>query len=158
MSNVVWINSGYDWRLRQARKPGWRGAWVMSDLDFEMKLDRLFNEPPAMPDSEAFARLVEMRLDRGWTVRQLALGAARSLARTRAGHRPRRGVGGLHPGRIHQIGGMGREPAGIPRGMSRVSAEKWDGRLGHGEGNIRRIASVCWPQVNRRPPVVASVA
>jgi hypothetical protein len=52
----------------------------MSDLDFEMKLDRLFNEPPAMPDSEAFARLVEMRLDRGWNVRQLALGAAGLVA------------------------------------------------------------------------------
>ncbi len=52
----------------------------MADLDFEMKLDRMFNEPPAMPDAETFSRLVEMRLDRGWTVRQVALGAAGLIA------------------------------------------------------------------------------
>ena len=38
---------------------------------------------------------------------------------------------------------MGREPAGIPRSIARVSAKKWDGRLGHGEGNIRWIVAVC---------------
>lgn len=48
----------------------------MADLDFEMKLDRMFNEPPAFHDSAAFAKLVEMRLDRGWGMRQIALGVA----------------------------------------------------------------------------------
>ncbi len=38
---------------------------------------------------------------------------------------------------------MRREPAGIPRGVSRVSAQKWNGRLGHGEGNIRWIVDEC---------------
>jgi hypothetical protein len=38
---------------------------------------------------------------------------------------------------------MSREPAGIPRSIARVSAKKWDGRLGHGEGNIRWIVAVC---------------
>jgi hypothetical protein len=52
----------------------------MAELDFEMRLDRMFNEPPAMADSEAFARLVEMRLDRGWTLRQVAIGAAGLVA------------------------------------------------------------------------------
>lgn len=37
---------------------------------------------------------------------------------------------------------MSRKPSGIPRSISRVSAQKWDGRLGHGEGNIRCIGAV----------------
>jgi hypothetical protein len=52
----------------------------MADLDFEMKLDRMFNDPPALPDAEAFAKLVELRLDRGWNIRQVALGAAGLVA------------------------------------------------------------------------------
>lgn len=52
----------------------------MAELDFEMKLDRMFNEPPAMADSEAFARLVELRLDRGWNLRQVAIGGAGLVA------------------------------------------------------------------------------
>lgn len=52
----------------------------MAELDFEMKLDRMFHEPPVFPDAEAFARLVEMRLDRGWSVRQLSIGAAGLVA------------------------------------------------------------------------------
>lgn len=52
----------------------------MADLDFEMRLDRMFNEPPVLPDAEAFARLVEMRLDRGWNLRQVAIGVAGLVA------------------------------------------------------------------------------
>lgn len=52
----------------------------MAELDFEMRLDRMFNEPPVMVDAEAFARLVEMRLDRGWNLRQVAIGAAGLVA------------------------------------------------------------------------------
>ena len=52
----------------------------MAELDFEMKLDRMFNEPPVMLDAEAFARLVEMRLDRGWNLRQVGIGAAGLVA------------------------------------------------------------------------------
>ena len=52
----------------------------MAELDFEMKLDRMFNEPPAMADSEAFARLVELRLDRGWNLRQVAIRGAGMVA------------------------------------------------------------------------------
>lgn len=47
----------------------------MAELDFEMKLDRMFNEPPGFEDSHAFAKLVEMRLDRGWNLRQIVMGA-----------------------------------------------------------------------------------
>ncbi len=52
----------------------------MAELDFEMKLDRMFNEPPALADGEAFARLVELRLNRGWNLRQLAIGATGLIA------------------------------------------------------------------------------
>ena len=52
----------------------------MAELDFEMKLDRMFNEPPVLADAEAFARLVEMRLDRGWNLRQVAIGGAGMIA------------------------------------------------------------------------------
>ncbi|MDQ0464021.1 hypothetical protein QO010_001792 [Caulobacter ginsengisoli] len=48
----------------------------MADLDFEMRLDRLFAEPPHLADSEAFAHRVETRLNRGWSLRSLAIGAA----------------------------------------------------------------------------------
>ncbi|WP_245863690.1 hypothetical protein [Caulobacter mirabilis] len=52
----------------------------MAELDFEMTLDRMFHEPPAFPDSEAFAKLVELRLDRGWSVRQIGIGVAGLVA------------------------------------------------------------------------------
>ena len=52
----------------------------MAELDFEMRLDRMFNEPPALADAEAFARLLEMRLDRGWNLRQIAIGSAGLVA------------------------------------------------------------------------------
>lgn len=48
----------------------------MAESDFELRLDRMFNEPPVFPDAEAFARLVEMRLDRGWGLRQIGIGSA----------------------------------------------------------------------------------
>jgi hypothetical protein len=52
----------------------------MAELDFEMKLDRMFHEPPVFPDAEAFARLLELRLDRGWSLRQVGIGAAGLIA------------------------------------------------------------------------------
>ncbi len=48
----------------------------MADLEFEANLERLFDQPPAFSDSEAFARLVETRLDRGWGLRQVLIGTA----------------------------------------------------------------------------------
>ena len=48
----------------------------MADLDFETRLERMFAQVPAMPDSDAFARRVEGHLDRSWTVRRWAIGAA----------------------------------------------------------------------------------
>ncbi len=48
----------------------------MADLDFETRLERMFAQPPAFADADAFARRVESRLDRSWTVRRWAIGAA----------------------------------------------------------------------------------
>jgi hypothetical protein len=52
----------------------------MVDRDFDAQLSRLFAEPPAFPDAEAFHAGVEQRLDRGWTLRRLAIGAAGGVA------------------------------------------------------------------------------
>jgi hypothetical protein len=48
----------------------------MADLEFEARLGRMFDEPPALSGGEAFAHGVETRLNRGWGVRQLLIGAA----------------------------------------------------------------------------------
>ena len=48
----------------------------MAEPDFERRLERLFAEPPALADADAFAARFERRLARGWTARRWALGAA----------------------------------------------------------------------------------
>lgn len=48
----------------------------MADLDFDMRLSRLFAEDPALPDGDAFARRVEARLERNWTLRRVLIGGA----------------------------------------------------------------------------------
>jgi len=52
----------------------------MVDRDFDAQLSRLFADPPAFPDAEAFNARVERRLDRGWALRRLAIGAAGGVA------------------------------------------------------------------------------
>jgi hypothetical protein len=42
----------------------------MADPDFEQGLVKMFAQAPALPDPEGFARILEARLDRGWTLRQ----------------------------------------------------------------------------------------
>lgn len=44
--------------------------------EFERRLERLLAEAPDFPDAEAFAARVERRLDRGWRLRRLLIGAA----------------------------------------------------------------------------------
>ena len=48
----------------------------MADFDFDARLERLFAQPPRVSDPEAFARRVEARLEREWSVRRLMIGAA----------------------------------------------------------------------------------
>ena len=72
MSNVVWINSGAVWRRRTAA----RESGFMADFEFEGRLERLFAQPPRLADGDAFARRVEARLDREWTLRRVLIGAA----------------------------------------------------------------------------------
>ena len=74
MSNVVWKSSERDWRRPKA--PFWKGEWVMAEVDFERRLERLFAEAPELPDAGAFAQRIESRLNRGWAARRWLLGAA----------------------------------------------------------------------------------
>jgi hypothetical protein len=46
------------------------------DPDFERALERLFAEPPAFRDADAFAAKVQARLARNWRIRTLGIGAA----------------------------------------------------------------------------------
>lgn len=48
----------------------------MAELDFERRLERLFDQPPFFADEAAFAEQVERRLDRGWNLRRMLIGAA----------------------------------------------------------------------------------
>src|SRR3712207_4422875 len=66
MSNVVWISSDSAWRRRAERLRSGR----MSDPSFEARLERLFAQPPRLPDSEQFAARVEARLEREWSLRR----------------------------------------------------------------------------------------
>lgn len=47
----------------------------MAEVSFEQRLLRDFDEPPAFADADLFAARVEARLDRGWGLRQLLIGA-----------------------------------------------------------------------------------
>ena len=42
----------------------------MSDFDFDARLERLYVQPPRLSDSNAFARRVEDRLEREWSLRR----------------------------------------------------------------------------------------
>ncbi len=48
----------------------------MAELDFETQLSRRFAEVPPMADADRFARRLETRLDRSWTLRRVLIGAA----------------------------------------------------------------------------------
>lgn len=52
----------------------------MAEYDFDAQLSRLFAAPPALGDAEAFRARVEQRLNRGWAMRRLAIGAAGAVA------------------------------------------------------------------------------
>jgi hypothetical protein len=48
----------------------------MAERDFEAELERMFNQPPAFADNDAFTRRVTSRLDTSWRLRAVALAAA----------------------------------------------------------------------------------
>ena len=48
----------------------------MAELEFERRLERLFADPPAFPDEQAFAAGVERKLTRGWNLRRWTIGVA----------------------------------------------------------------------------------
>ncbi|ENZ83543.1 MULTISPECIES: hypothetical protein [Caulobacter] len=48
----------------------------MAEPDFEARLTRLFAEAPSFPDAALFNAEVSAKLDRGWAMRRLFIGAA----------------------------------------------------------------------------------
>ena len=52
----------------------------MADLDFEAQLSRLYGQAPAFRDAELFAQQVTERLDRGWALRRVVIGATGVVA------------------------------------------------------------------------------
>ncbi len=48
----------------------------MSDPEFERRLVRFLADTPALADVDAFARRVQQRLDRSWTLRRALIGLA----------------------------------------------------------------------------------
>ncbi|RAK52249.1 hypothetical protein [Phenylobacterium deserti] len=48
----------------------------MAEVDFERRLERMFQDIPAFPDAGEFAERIERRLDRGWATRRWLIGAA----------------------------------------------------------------------------------
>lgn len=52
----------------------------MADLDFETQLSRLYGQAPVFRDAELFAQQVTERLDRGWALRRVVIGATGVVA------------------------------------------------------------------------------
>ena len=52
----------------------------MADLDFETQLSRLYGQPPVFRDADLFAQQVTERLDRGWALRRVVIGATGVVA------------------------------------------------------------------------------
>jgi hypothetical protein len=52
----------------------------VADLDFETQLSRLYGQSPAFRDAELFAKQVTDRLDRGWALRRVLIGATGVVA------------------------------------------------------------------------------
>jgi hypothetical protein len=52
----------------------------VADLDFETQLSRLYGQAPVFRDAELFARQVTDKLDRGWALRRVLIGATGVVA------------------------------------------------------------------------------
>ncbi|MDR6533742.1 hypothetical protein J2800_004512 [Caulobacter rhizosphaerae] len=52
----------------------------MADQDFETQLARLYGQAPVFRDAELFAQQVTQKLDRGWALRRVLIGATGVVA------------------------------------------------------------------------------
>lgn len=52
----------------------------MADLDFETQLSRIYGQAPVFRDAELFAQQVTEKLDRGWALRRVLIGATGVVA------------------------------------------------------------------------------
>lgn len=98
----------------------------MADPSFENRLLRLFDEPPAVPDADGFARGVEARLSRGWGLRQLTIWAFGI-------------IGGLIG--VYQMAGSGLVPQ-IENAMTAGLEDLW--RVGAGYAALPLSGEVLW--------------
>src|SRR5690349_18495672 len=81
MSNVVWINSEPGWPRRpKAYRTTPQGGKAVADLDFETQLSRFYGQAPVFRDAELFAQQVTDKLDRGWALRRVLIGATGVVA------------------------------------------------------------------------------
>ena len=48
----------------------------MAEREFEAELERMFNQPPAFADNEAFARRVNSKLNKAWRLRAVGIATA----------------------------------------------------------------------------------
>jgi hypothetical protein len=52
----------------------------VADLDFETQLARLYGQAPTFRDAELFTQQVTQKLDRGWALRRVLIGATGVVA------------------------------------------------------------------------------
>jgi len=52
----------------------------LADLDFETQLSRLYGQAPVFRDTELFTQRVTEKLDRGWALRRVVIGATGVVA------------------------------------------------------------------------------
>jgi hypothetical protein len=108
----------------------------MAELEFERRLERLFAEPPAFADAEAFAQRLERRLDRGWTLRRGLIGAA--------------GVAGgligasqlLVSGLFHRVETAGASARAVSASLTRTAPAQWISALPSGGGMVWMAVAV----------------
>ena len=96
----------------------------MADPEFEARLGRLYAETPALADADGFARGIETRLARAWTLRGLLIGAA--------------GIGGGMVAAVQMLGAHGFEFAGD---ISRASLGAF-ARGGHAIGQLHVLSDL----------------
>ena len=90
--------------------------------EFEIRLDRMFAEPPTFEDAGTFAGQVQSKLNRNWATRRLVIGALG-------------GVGGLiGVGQIVSSGVMGhvKSLTATAPSIPSIDFSHWHGHLGAG--------------------------
>lgn len=95
----------------------------MAEPDFERRVERLFAEPPAFADADAFAARLENKLSRGWALRRGLIGAAGVVGGVIA-------VSQLMLGGVLQdLGSAGRSAHAFSAALTESAAGRWSAIL-----------------------------